>query len=172
MKSSITRLCLLVCTALLLSVGCNDSSVDNAAKDFSIYLVEKLTAKEAMDKNLSDLTLESEPVLTDKEIKIYNWEEHTFTLDKDFSLEEKLDGKVPLSGRPFVVVVGGERIYMGSFWSPLSSLYNPDIPIINSIWAKDFDRDTYAIVCGNKERDPRNDKRIYESLKDLGKITE
>lgn len=170
MKKSIASL-LIISAALFLFVGCNNSSKDSTAKNFSIYLVENLTTSEAMGKNLDDLPLDSTPVLTDKEIKTYNWEKHIFTLEEGFSLEEKLEGKVPLSGKPFVVVVGDERIYLGSFWTLISSLYNPEIPIINSIWHKESDNDTYIIAYGN-EKDPRDDIRIYEALKGLGKITE
>lgn len=155
---------------LFLVLGCNKDNNDITVHDFSIYLVRNLSATEAMSKNLDELPLENLPILTDKEINIYNWEEHTFVLNEGFSLEEKLEGKVPLSGKPFVVVVDSERIYLGSFWTPISSLYIAEIPKINSIWFKDNEKDSYTIGYGNKQNDPRDDIRIYESLKSLGKI--
>lgn len=109
-------------------------------------------------------------MLTDKEIRIYNWKEHAFTLEEGFSLEEKLDGKVPTSGKPFVVVADSERIYLGSFWTPISSLYIPDLPTIYSIWSAGNDIGTYTTKYGNEQGDPRADIRISESLKRLGKI--
>jgi hypothetical protein len=50
-------------------------------------------------------------------------------------------------------------------------LYIPDIPTIDSIWLKSNDKDMYTIKYGNNQKqDPRDDKRIYESLISLGKL--
>jgi len=130
LKSSKVRIFIILLVTLFLVLGCNK---DITVHDFSIYLVRNLSTTEAMSKNLDELPLENVPILTDKEIKIYNWKEHTFSLKEGFSLEEKLEGKVPLNGKPFVVVADSERIYLGSFWTLLSSLYMPEIPTINSI---------------------------------------
>ncbi|MDQ0887960.1 hypothetical protein QFZ81_003048 [Paenibacillus sp. V4I9] len=153
---------------LFLIVGCNNGN-KSAINEFSIYLVKELSTTEAMSKKLDDLPLETIPVLTDKEIRTYDWTEHEFTMKEGISLEEKLDGKVSLSGKPFVVVVGNERIYLGSFWSYLSSQFNPDIPIISSVWNKGSDNDMYKIQYG-KNQDPRDDTKIFEALKGLGKV--
>ncbi len=53
----------------------------------------------------------------------------------------------------------------------ISSLYVPEIPTFNSIWFKGNDEDTYTIRYSS-EQDLRDDKRIYEALKGLGKIIE
>lgn len=170
MISSKIQLSIILIVTLLL-VGCNNGQKVSPVKNFAIYLVKDLTTTEAMGKNLADLLLESTPLLTDREIKTYEWNEHVFTLKDGFNLEEKLEGKVSLSGKPFVVVVGSQRIYLGSFWTPISSLYIPAIPTIDSIWSKTINKDSYAIKCENK-KDPRADKRIYESLKEAGKIVD
>jgi hypothetical protein len=164
------KLSIILLAILLLVLGCKGNESDNAKHDFSIYLVKGLSTKEAMSKKINDLPLEAEPILTDKEIKKYNWKEHTFKIKDDFSLEQKLQGEVPTSGKPFVVVVDGTRIYLGSFWNLLSSLYFPDIPTINSAWSDKVEKDTYTISYGLKKNDPREDKRIYEALKSAGKL--
>jgi len=164
------RLLVILCVTAFLFAGCSNGNEINPAKNFSIYLVKDLTTAEAMSKNLDDLPLEDTPLLTDKEIKIYNWKEHSFTLEKGFSLEEELEDKVSLSGKPFVVVVDSERVYLGSFWNYLSSVYNPEIPTIYSGWFRGNDKDTYTIECSGKQ-DPRDAIRIYGSLKGLGKIS-
>ncbi len=56
----------------------------------------EINCKIMTSKNIGELTLESRPVLTNKEIAKYNWLEHTFYLKKGFNLERKLAGKVPL----------------------------------------------------------------------------
>lgn len=170
MMSSKTRLYIILLITLFLVSGCNKDNRDITAHNFSIYLVQNLSATEAMSRKLDELPLENIPILTHKEIETYNWKEHTFSLKEGYSLEEKLEGKVPLSGKPFVVVTDGERIYMGSFWTLISSLYIPGIPTISSIWFKGNKNDSYTIGYGDKEHDPRDDIRIYEALKGLGKI--
>lgn len=122
-----------------------------------------------MSKKLEKLPLEAIPVLTDKEIRAYNWTEHEFTMIEGISLEEKLEGKVPGSGKPFVVMVGNERIYLGSFWFSLSSQFISDIPTISSGWFKGSELDVYKIQYG-KNQDPRDDAKIFEVLKELGKV--
>lgn len=71
-----------------------------------------------------------------KDILKYSWATHEFTVSQGVLLE-RLKGSVPTSGIAFVLVVNGERIYLGAFWTPLSSLSPPDIPIINSIWSRE-----------------------------------
>jgi hypothetical protein len=169
MISSNMKLFLILNVMLLLFIGCNNGNNESTVNEFSIYLVKDLSTAEAMSKKLNDLPLETIPVFTDKEIRIYNWTEHQFTMKEGINLEEKLEGKVPMSGKPFVVVVGNERIYLGSFWSYLSSLFNPDIPTISSGWLKGSDTDLYKIQYG-KNQDPRNNTKILESLKGSGKV--
>ena len=81
-----------------LFVGCNNGNNESAVNEFSIYLVKDLSAAETMSKKLDDLPLETIPVLTDKEIRTYNWTEHEFTMKEGINLEEKLEGKVPRVG--------------------------------------------------------------------------
>jgi len=155
---------------LFLIIGCSNGNKESAVKEFAIYIVKDLSTTEALSKKLDDLPLETTPVLTDKEIKTYNWTEHDFTMMEGISLEEKLEGKVPASGKPFVVVVGNERIYLGSFWSLLSSqFYDLDIPRISSNWLKRIDNNKYKIRSG-KIQDPRDDTRIFKALKGLEKV--
>ncbi len=170
MIASKIKLFVILNVMLFLIVGCNNGNKERAVNEFSIYLVKDLSTTEAISKRLDDLPLETIPVLTDKEIKTYNWTEHEFTMKEGISLEGKLEAKVPANGKPFVVVVGNERIYLGMFWSGYSSQFNPiDIPRITSLWIKRSDIDTYNINYLNNQ-DPRGDTKIFEALKGLGKI--
>ncbi|OAB27357.1 hypothetical protein [Paenibacillus macquariensis] len=171
MRTSTIKLFVILNVILFLIVGCNNGNKESVVNEFSIYLVQNLSTTEAMSKKLNDLPLEAIPVLIDKEIKTYNWTEHEFTMKEGISLEGKLEGKVPSSGQPFVVVVGNERIYLGIFWSHLSSLFNPDrdIPRISSNWLKGSDNDMYKIRS-EKIQDPRDNTKIFEAFKGLGKV--
>lgn len=170
MISSKVKLSIILLAMFLFVLGCTKSESGNAKHDISIYLVKDLSTKEAMSKKIDDLPLETVPILTDKEIDRYNWKDHTIYFKDGFSLEQELEGKVPLDGKPFVLVVDGTRIYLGSFWSMISSLYFPDVPTINSVWAGKVDNNTYTIRYGLEQDDPREDKRIYEALKSMGKL--
>jgi len=69
-------------------------------------------------------------------------------------------------GIPFVVIAGGERIYMGALWYAYSSLM-PSYPYITVVpLILKIDLNELA------ETDPRNDPRIYQTLKDAGVLTE
>ncbi len=161
---------------LLINSACsiknnNKSEQSNSIEaSFEIYLVKNLTTADALKKDLDELELEKQPLLTDKNISEYIWDKHQINLIKDDELNkilnEKVYGKVPVSGKPFVVVCNGEKIYSGAFWTMLSSLFYPECPTIISDYT---DRDFFEISL-DSEKDVRDDKRIYEALKKLGKI--
>jgi hypothetical protein len=141
--------------------------------NFEIYLVKDEKTIDAIDDELADLDLEDEPILTDKDIEQYDWNKHKLTLIKDQKLQdilnEKVYLKVPIDGKPFVVVCDGERIYLGAFWTGLSSLLAPNCPIIISDFS---DNDYFQIYYVHNERDTRNDERIYKALKKIDKLKE
>ena len=148
-SSNKIKLFVILNVMLFLIVGCNIGKKESVANKFSIYLVKDLSAAEAMSKKLNDLPLETIPVLNDKEMKSYNWTNHEFMMKEGISLEERLEGKISSNGKPFVVVAGNERIYLGSFWATYSSQsYRVDIPIISSLWLKRSGIDTYKINYG------------------------
>ena len=158
----------IIISIALLMVGCRNASETGSDHNFSVFLVEGLHTAQAMGRDLNDLQLQSTPLLTQEDLLSYDWQEHTFIL-KDFNLEERLEGKVPLNGLPFVVVADDERIYLGTFWNHLSSLHLQDIPKIYSIWYAEIEKDTYTITNGGN-KDPRNDQRIFESMVWLGLV--
>ncbi|ANE46593.1 hypothetical protein SY83_10260 [Paenibacillus swuensis] len=173
MNLSKIKLYIILHIILLLFVACNQVDKEKVVEeDISIYFVKDLSTTEAMGKNLDDLPLENMPMLTDKNIKTYNWIRHEFTLSDGFSLEEELEGNVPLNGKPFVVVVNHRRIYLGAFWSPFSSLHIPEIPVIYTLWQKGSNsKHSYKIVIGKNQEDPRSNEDIFKALKGLGKLT-
>ena len=68
MRSSRIQLFAILSAVLFLTVGCN-SDRERSANEFSIYLVEDLTVAEAMSMQLTDIPLETQPVLTGNEMK-------------------------------------------------------------------------------------------------------
>ena len=83
---------------------------------------------------------------------------------------------VPLSGLPFVVVANNKRVYLGTFWAPISSQM-PSIPSVMVLPGSP--QNTMHIVAGyhpdtiiNSQSDPRSNQLIYDALKSVGKIKE
>jgi hypothetical protein len=166
---------LLVIITLLFNTSCSstDKDVEKISRKtgFAIYLVKGVKTFEAIKEDINSLELEEEPILTDKNISEYIWNVHKFTLIKGDklkqTLEEKIYMKVPVDGKPFVVVCNAERIYLGAFWTGLSSLSAPRCPIIMSDLRDD---NSFEISYIYEKNDNRNDKRIYKVLKQLKKL--
>ncbi len=172
----------IMCISLLL-VGCSNAidirreNIDefinedkHTQPNFAIYLVENMDTIDAIKMDINNLMLEDTPILTDQNISNYIWDTHEITLIKDDKLkkilDEKIYWKIPVSGKPFVLMCNGERIYIGAFWTALSSLSDPGSPIIMS----DFKDENYFRIACNKANDVRNDKRVYNTMKKLGKL--
>lgn len=149
-----------------------EEDVNGSVKvSFAIYLVKDEKTFEAINKDINELALEDEPIITDQNIVSYIWNEHKITFVKDKKLQKILDEKVymkaPTNGKPFVVVCNGERIYVGSFWTLLSSLSAPNCPTIVSDFS---DKDSFRISYAYDKGDSRNDERIYKTFERLEKL--
>lgn len=170
-----TLIMVLIFIILLLNSACSFNKNGNvntsSSPYFAIYLVKDANASEALKKNINKLALEDDPVITDENISNYIWKEHKLILIKDEKLhsiiKEKIGMKVPTSGKPFVVVCNGERIYTGLFWTLLSSLSAPKCPVIMSEF---YDGDFLQICFAYDEDDIRNDRRIYKTFEEMGKL--
>ncbi len=148
---------------------------------FEIYLVGDIASEKLDITELDKLPLEEKPVLTDKDITKYYWDQQVFKTDKDI-VAARLKSRIPMIGTPFVVVVAGERIYMGKFWTMLSSCspYSPSISIEGLLGerleVKDKVKDgeqLYRIWWDSSRKDLSEkikDNRIYEVFKNIGKL--
>lgn len=154
---------------------------------FAIYLVKDLSSFDSTKTNLDKLTLENEPIVTEKDISSYYWKSNVIKTDEaDFI--DKLMKVTKLSGTPYVLTVNGERIYLGVLWTPLSSMVPPkETPVLDlqggAFIIDKLNKDGYNVIPKNNEiyleisapfkgKDNRNDKRIYNALKDAGILKE
>lgn len=172
MKHKGLYLSILVFFTLFAISACSFSrKAETASSSFAIYLVEDDKTIDALSKNINDLKLEEEPIITDQNIILYEWTLHRFTLNKDEKLQKVLDDKVymkvPTDGKPFVLMCDGERIYVGAFWTSLSSLSAPNCPIIISDYS---DNDFLQIDYILKDGDTRNDERVHKVLERIEKL--
>ncbi len=123
-----------------------------------------------------DIPLAKYPLISDRDIESYDWKTHTLTVSR--SAIQRL--RPPLVwGTPFVVVADGEPIYVGAFYSALSSA-SCSIPVIMHERSLNPDpsgrlmiQRAYPGATGDQmAHDPRSDARIKKALQALGKLKE
>ncbi|HEY3445465.1 MAG TPA: hypothetical protein VGK67_03830 [Myxococcales bacterium] len=128
-----------------------------------------MNAVDAAKLDLASLPLAAEPLLDLYSIRYYRRGDHSlaFTLEMTMDRLKAALGTVPVSGKPFVVVADGARIYLGAFWSPVSSL-SPTMPfvMIDSSDGRGFtiEKSTAGGV------DARGDSRAMTALEQSGKL--
>ncbi len=155
---------------LLLASGCTSSPTlekGRVSPNFEIYLVDTPKLGDVIDTTLSDIPVQSEPLLTEEDLVIYDWSEHILSLTPEGA--KKFPSQIPLDGLPFVVMAKGERIYLGAFWTPISSLYIPELPIIMMPSDSTTIQILYSSTSG-QVIDPRNNSKLYTVLKETGKL--
>ncbi|MCB0283418.1 MAG: hypothetical protein KDF60_12620 [Calditrichaeota bacterium] len=148
------------------------SSNISEGDEFAMYLLQDSTlgANDAFSQTLENLGLKDSPIITDKDLEYYNWGEHSFEL-KNSAVRAAFENFKLRSGStrgvPFVVCVGDERIYLGTFWWAYSSSMPPPCAVIELISPL-----PYKIRLANGATDKRNDPRIYTALKNAGVLIE
>lgn len=113
---------------LLLIFSCNQEEIDPQNfndNQFSIWIVKEGQLEihvSPSEIDLNSLKLESSPWVKSSDIELYDWSSHTFFLN----VEKK---KENYSGRHFVVVSKGERLFAGVFF-PIFMSSIPQLPSI------------------------------------------
>jgi len=156
----------------LLLFGCNrDFSNTSSDTSFAIYRLQdkSISASEVLDTPLAELELAEFPWLTAGDLSLYDISSHVMVLRhkqrSDF-LGSPMDA--PLSNKPFVVVAGGERLYMGYYCHPASS-WAAMMPSINSVADFMFGPAIITINTWNSQDvDGRSDPRLVSALKSSG----
>jgi hypothetical protein len=161
----------IVCWLELMIPACSQKS----GEEFAIYLVENgEIAPEASATDLAALTLGKEPMLTMQDIEYYDYSTHYIFLKEECDLTRAdLEEMKYFADRPFVVVAGGERIYLGYFHSMFSSAFPPLTPLINVpvLSSKDIIHiEKPWLMAGQEWQDVRFDDRIKSSLDTAGKL--
>lgn len=177
MKFPFALLAVFALVGLLLFCSDDQSRADDLNLALYLLLPDTLNAYETVDMPIENLMLADEPILSLGEIKTYNWSDHSFTITSTaYNRIENVLGEyathIDLRGVPFVTTVEEERIYLGAFWNPISSIPWPcsaitfppltESPLILSIMApwKDV------------TPDQRSDPRIHEALDAAGVLRE
>ena len=154
--------------------SCSDNNITGAYLEngLNFYSLKDstITASQASNIDINDLNLAEKPFLTYKDLTYYNWEEHSFGIDSNKAkiIRNICENNTTVFGIPFVVTVDQERIYLGAFWFAFSSIA-PTLPHIDITF---FDG-IFQVLRIEKSWDStkpdlRNDKRIYDTLREYG----
>lgn len=177
------RLCIF--TSALIVLSCfGDETPTGPATDatFAIYLLDDttMTTFQAIEYELSELQLQGAPWLSIDDIDFYDFSTHCIYLKENFSSlfsSDTINVWRNVFGTPFVVVADGERCYLGSFYSLLSS-WLPIGPRIEDIDCWQYPIDVIHInravgfnaADASAFYDVRNDIRIRNSLLSQNKL--
>jgi hypothetical protein len=149
------------------------SSLGAADEPIGLYFLEDTrTLEEALSSPIEKLPLAGKPWIGKAHVSGYDISSHSILLAGGVRHE---DVRPPTRGKPFVLLAGGERLYVGAVWSPFSSSLPPaGVPVINTpafgappgVLLIELPR---IIRHGKKEpADPRDDPRLRKSLEAAG----
>lgn len=164
------RLLLLLAATVMFS--CSESvQIEEVEDTFAVYLLRdtSLTANAAAGKSLNSLILADTALILVSDLKTYRWQDHAFTLNDQLSaaMDSLKHRRNVTHGVPFVVVVGMERIYFGTFWWSFSSSIPPACAVIDILAGP-----PYTISLAQGALDLRYDSRIRTSLMKYGVLAE
>jgi len=145
--------CLIVVMIISLILGCTGCKNAESHFEFCLYLAET--------DEFGEITQSTEPLFTVDDIISYIKETHEIELEKPVIHEINLLSP----GQQFIVCVGEERIYSGTFQSMLSSNIEPGA----CIYLPSIDN-TIRIFGIFRGDDLRQDSRIIDSLTKHGKL--
>ncbi|GAA0123412.1 hypothetical protein UT300018_27300 [Clostridium faecium] len=163
MKKSLLILSLILVISIIFCFNIKKSDNNNSKEKFAIYLIDKNINSEEMKKNMNDLQLEKFPIITDENIISYDWDNHIIKLSNKFDIPESIRGS---RNRNCVVMIGDERIYIGVFHSPLSSMkLSTEFPVLRV-----YEEDSCNILAINNNGIDINDIRIHEFFRKEHKL--
>jgi len=109
-------------------------------------------------------------VISDDDIVSYNQTSYEIVLGETGVARIRELGLIPVDGTGFAVMVDGHTIYIGAFWTPISSIgYNGvvlmiEIPVPNAL------KFELGYPGPSEGPDPRDDPRIADVFRSLGKL--
>ena len=142
---------------------------------FGIYLArQNLPLAEMRKLPLESIEIQTPALISDADIISYDWDTHTLVLNAEAQQRLLAQFKLPVDvdGVPFVVYTGEQPIYLGAFWTPLSSLSYDGVFILQS-YHQDLSFIRLELGYPSEAfagQDPRDDPRLYLALLNAGKL--
>jgi hypothetical protein len=140
---------------------------------FAIYLADQsVETAHLMELDVDSIPLEDTPVITINDIISYKKNTHGIELTPS-AYDRLMQMGVPVDGSPFVVCLDGKPVYAGAFWVVWSSLSFDGVVILLPALT---DTATVQIELGYpgpdffRGKDPRNNKKMFHSLEQAGKL--
>jgi len=151
-------------------------TASEAQTKFGIFLTANLTPDTIPGRlDLAQVQLAPSPVISADDLISYDFSTHSMKLRREALARIP---NPPVHGLPFVVVANGQRIYVGAFWTDISSIPSdvPTITVNKSSLDKSEAPDiqiihrAYPTDAFGKGPDPRSDPRIKTALASLHKL--
>jgi hypothetical protein len=122
---------------------------------------------------LSNVEVLSQPIIGMKDIITYNAQTHELKLYSNaFDRISKLE--IPVQGKSFMVCVDKKPIYVGAFWTPISSISFDGVTIYQPLISQPLKVITLQLGYPSSAfyggEDPRNNPEILRSLEQAGKL--
>ncbi len=139
-----------------------------AEEKFVVYLVVGGVTQKEEKRDLQNLMLQEVPLFTRSDIVSYSGKNSGMKLAPSVCTKVKT---LP-TGTPFVVVVGGERIFQGAFWKRISSVTYGGAVILqpleadNCVFTLELGYPTQKYYSGDNTE---LDVRVIRSLEASGK---
>ncbi len=141
--------------------------------EFAIYLpAEQMSGGEILTADLSKLRLKQPALIAANEIVAYAPGSHNLQL-KPEAVERLAIMKAPMNGIGFVACLGKTPIFAGAIWTPLSSLSFEGVTIQTPLGVSSTQVHLYSgypSVDDPLPNDPRDDPRLLQALKLVGKL--
>ena len=159
---------------LCMVTGCTQHDARIQKTDgFAIYLADQsVEAAQILQMDVGSIPLADMPVITMDDIVRYEKETHSIELTPS-AYDRLMQIGVPVNGRPFVVCLDGKPVYAGAFWVVWSSFSFDGVVIMLPAL---MDSTTVQIELGYpgpdffRGKDPRNNKKIFRTLEQAGKL--
>lgn len=146
-------------------------------KEFNLYLLpSNIKSEQISELDLKKIKTFGKPFLTTEDIWTYLKDTHEIIINYKAAVRLK-NLVVPEKGRPFIVFVGNEPIYVGAFWKGFNSTTFKGVAVDVSNLQGDFPKITLELdypplAPKNISFDPRPDSRIFEVLQKAGILYE
>jgi hypothetical protein len=145
----------------------------DASTNFGIYLTDKpidvTSPTSPGTADLSGIALQDKPILTESDVESYNptngvmvFKDEAMSriralFENDDPQAQQPSYRPPMTGRTFVVVAGGDRIFLGALWSIYSSYGGPSVPVLHL--------EAHGMMASHYPSPAWSDSRIAASLR-------
>ena len=135
---------------------------------FNIFLLkdENVTAHKASEQEISNLELQIRPWVSSDDIEYYDYSTHILYLNHELIISDNTAWDISVYGKPFVVIVNGERQYLGAIWPGLSSsmFFGPVINVAPRVYPDDIIHISLEQYSFQQSQDLRENDEIRYAL--------